>query len=157
MAYLDCAVSTSILGKDAICNVAPVQEPNISLNTPSHVPIYTMQSLLLRLKKLPYAAKRAFLVKDMPQNLVAVSELVDSGCSVHMYFWGFGIDYEGETIYKGWRERGSRLFRMNLDETGGSMITPIANLSKYSVEAPSILPQIGAPTASTNATTRNSS
>ena len=75
-----------------------------------HVPIYTTQSLLLRLKKLPHAAKRAFLVKDIPHNLVAVSELVDAGCSVHMYFWGFNINYEGETIYKRCRNRGSCLF-----------------------------------------------
>ena len=55
----------------------------------------------MRLKKLSQAAKRAFLVKDIPHNLVAVSKLVDAGCSIHMYFWGFDIDYEGETIYKG--------------------------------------------------------
>ena len=84
-----------------MCDVAPVQEPNISLNTPLHVSIYTTQSLLLRLTKLPYAAKRAILVKDIPHNLVAVSELVDAGCSVHMYFWDFDIDYKGEAIYKG--------------------------------------------------------
>ena len=99
--YLDCAASTSILGMDAICDVAPVQEPNISLNRPSHVPIYTSQSLPLRLLKLPHAAKPTFLVKDIPHNLVPVSELVNAGCSVHMYFWGFNIDYEGEIIYKG--------------------------------------------------------
>ena len=104
------------------------------------MPIYTTQSLLLRLKKLPYAAKRAFLVKDIPHNLVAVSELVDAGCSVHMYWWGFDIDYEGETIYKGWREKGSRLFRMNLDDTGGNRITPTVDPSEYSVDKSAICP-----------------
>jgi hypothetical protein len=31
-----------------------------------------------------------------------------------MYIWGFNIDYEGETIYKEWREKGLQLFEMNL-------------------------------------------
>ena len=74
------------------------------------MPIYTTKSLLLRLKKFPSAAKRAFLVKDIPHNLVAVSELVDAGCSVHMYSWGFNIDDEDIPLYKGWRKKGSRLF-----------------------------------------------
>ena len=64
-AYLDCAASTSIPGKDALCTVAQVQEPNIPLNTLLHVPIYTLQSLLLGPKKLPYTAKREFIVKDI--------------------------------------------------------------------------------------------
>ena len=81
--------------------MAPTQEPNISLNTPSYVKIHTTESLLLKLKKLPPAARRAFRVSDIPHNLIAVSELVDAGCSVHVYYWGFNIDYEGKTIYKG--------------------------------------------------------
>ena len=107
-AHLECAVSTSIFGKDAICDVTLVYEPNISLNMPSHLPIYKTQSLLARLKKLPHAATRAFLVKDTPHNLVTISKLVDTRCSAHMYFWSFDIDYKGETIYKGWREREAR-------------------------------------------------
>jgi hypothetical protein len=83
--YLDCAVSMSIPGKEAACNMVPVQQPSISLNTPSHVPIHTTKSLLLKLKKLPIAARKAFLIRDILHNLVAVSELIDAGCSVHMY------------------------------------------------------------------------
>ena len=100
-AYSDYDTSTSILGKEAAYNVAPVQEPNISLNTPSHVPIHTTESLFLKLKKLPIAPRKAFLVKDIPHNLVAVSELVDAGYIIHLFFWGFDIDCESETMYKG--------------------------------------------------------
>ena len=50
---------------------------------------------------MPPKARKAFLVEDIPHNLVAVAELVDAGCSVHMYSWGFDIDLEGETLYKG--------------------------------------------------------
>ena len=103
-AYLDSAASVSIVGKEANCKVADVQEPNIQLGTPSHVPIATTKTMELLLHKLPKKARRAFLVKDVPHNLVAVAELVDAGCSIHLFTWGFDIDLEGETIYKGWRE-----------------------------------------------------
>ena len=90
------------------------------------------------------AAKCAFLAKDIPHNLIVVSELVDARCRVHMYFWGFVIDYKGDTTFKGWRERererGSRLFRRNLDDTGGNRITPTVDPSKYSVDKSAICP-----------------
>ena len=73
---------------------------NFALNTPSHVPIYTSETLKLRLKKLPEKARGAFSLAEVPHNLVAVATLVDAGCSVHMYYWGFEIDYNGEAIYK---------------------------------------------------------
>ena len=84
------------------------------------------------LKKLPPKARKAFLVEDIPHNLVAVSELVDAGCSVHMYDWGFDIDLEGETIYKGWREGPhSRLFRMSLTDDNVGPIQPPADPSEW--------------------------
>ena len=86
----------------------------------------------LLLHKLPKKARLAFLVKDVPHNLVAVAELVDAGCSVHLYTWGFDIDLEGETIYKGWREGpNSRLFRMNLTDDGGGTIQPAHDPATY--------------------------
>ena len=68
------------------------------------MPIRTSKTMEVLLHKLPKKARRAFLVNEVPHNLVAVAELVDAGCSVHFYSWGFDIDLEGETIYKGWRE-----------------------------------------------------
>jgi hypothetical protein len=98
------------------------------------VPIHATGILLLKLKKPPSASRRAFRMNNIHHNFVAVSKLVDAGCSVHMYFWGFEIDYEGETIYKGWREKGSRLFRMDLNDTRKNRITPTANPAEYNTE-----------------------
>ena len=68
----------------------------------------------------------------MPHNLVADAELVDAGCSVDFYSWGFDIDLEGETIYKGWREGpGSRLFRINLTDDGCGTIQPDAEPASF--------------------------
>ena len=60
VAFLDAAASVTILGDEAECNVALKQEPNFPLGTPSHVPIFTSQTLELKLKKLPPKARRAF-------------------------------------------------------------------------------------------------
>ena len=79
---------------------------------PSHVPIHTTKTLELRLKRLPLKARQAFRVDDIPHNLVAVATLVDAGCSVHVYYWGFEIEYNGEVIYKEWREGKSNVFQM---------------------------------------------
>jgi hypothetical protein len=97
-AFLDSAASASILGKDAACAIEKIQDSNFILNTPSHVPIFTSKTLELLLNRLPQAARKAFRVDNIPHNLVAVATLVDAGCSVHFYYWGFDIDYNGETI-----------------------------------------------------------
>ena len=67
------------------------------------------------MEKIPPAARRAFRIDNIPHNLVAASELVDARYGIYLHRTGFGINYEGETLYKGWQERGSILFRMNLD------------------------------------------
>ena len=107
-----------MLGAAAAVDVAEVQKMNLALNTPSHIPIYTSETLQLRLKRLPEKAREAFRVAEVPHNLVAVATLVDADCSVHMYYWGFEVDYNGETIYKGWREPNSKLFKMSLTDDG---------------------------------------
>ena len=101
IAYLDSGASETILSAAAAADVAKIKKPNFALNTPSHVPIHTSKTLELRLKKLPEKAREAFRMDDVPHNLVAVATLVDAVYSVHMYYWGFEVDYNGETIYKG--------------------------------------------------------
>ena len=91
----------SIMSDEADCGVAPIQEPNLSLGAPARVPIFTTETLLLKLKKLPEQARRAFRVGDAPHNLVAVAELADAGCRTYFQRTGFEIDYNGEMIYRG--------------------------------------------------------
>ena len=78
----------TILGRKTKCKEAKVQEPNSALNTPAAVPIHTTKTLEILLNKLSPKARRAFRVDDVPHNLVAVAELVDAGCSVHLHIWG---------------------------------------------------------------------
>ena len=104
VAFLDAAASVTTLGDEAECDVATKQEPNFPLGTPAHVPIFTSQTLELKLKKLPPKVRRAFRVKNAPHNLVSVAELVDADCGVYIYKTGFDIEYNGEIIYRGWRD-----------------------------------------------------
>ena len=111
-------MSASILWKDAICAVTEIQEENSSLNTQSHVPIFTTRTLELLLYKFFTAARKAFRVDSIPHSIVAVATFFGTGCSVHWYDWGFNADYNGETIYKDRREGRSNLFQMSLIDDG---------------------------------------
>ena len=61
------------------------------------------ETLELLLKKIPEAARKAFRVPDIPHNLIAPYELVDAGCGFHLYKHSAEIEFEGETLYRGWR------------------------------------------------------
>ena len=54
---------------------------------------------------------------------------------MHLYRTGFDIDYKGETLYKGWRERTSRLWRMNLDDNCGNRLTLDYDADEYDVSS----------------------
>ena len=99
-----------------------MQEPNFPLGTPAKVPIFTSQTLRLKLRKLPPKARRAFRVKDAPHNLVSVAELCDAGCGVYIHETGFEIEYNGEILYRGWRDAdtNSRLWKMSLTDADDS-------------------------------------
>ena len=99
--YLYTAASKTILCKEAAADVTDTQKPNFSLGTPSHIPIHITKMLELQLRRLSMKARQAFQVNNISYNLVTVATLVDAGCSVHVYYWGFEIEYNGEIIYKG--------------------------------------------------------
>ena len=92
-AYLDCGASITCLGKEAACIIATIQEQNIALGAPRNIPIMTTKMLELLLKKLPTKARRAFLVPEIPHNLVAAAKLVNAGCSIYLHKTGFEIGF----------------------------------------------------------------
>ena len=130
-AFLDSAASVSCMGKEANCPRAKTQVPNISLDTPSNVPIRTTETLELPMNKLPQAAKKAYRVGEIPHNIMAAAELCDAGCSVHLYKHNAAIDYEGETLYRGWRDRPSRLWRFNINPDHSNRLTPLLDEDEY--------------------------
>ena len=111
--------------------ISEEQETNKILGTPKKAAIVTTETLELMLKKLPKSARKAFRVPDITQNLIAACELVDAGCGVHLYKHSTEIEYEGETLYQGWRDKPSRLWRFSLTSKGEKRSTPPNDQEEY--------------------------
>ena len=93
--------------------------------------IVTTETLELMLKKIPKTARKAFRVPDTPHNLIAACELTDAVCGVHMYKHSAEIKFEGETLYQGWRDKNSRLWRFSLTSKGVKRSTPPTDPEEY--------------------------
>ena len=57
------------------------------------------------MNKLPEEAKVSFEVPDLSHNLLSGPELADAGCTLRLDKYGADIELEGETLYKGWRDK----------------------------------------------------
>jgi hypothetical protein len=130
-AFIDSAASISLVGQKALYKIAAIQEKNKSLGIPNGASMETTQTVELLLPNFPKAARRAFLVPNITHNLVAVSELCDAGCTVFFHKHGVEIEYEGEVIGRGWRDKQSRLWRVPLISEGGGPVTPHTPPEEY--------------------------
>ena len=74
------------------------------------------------MNKLPQNAKTAFTVPKIPHNILAGAELVDAGCTLHLDKHMAEIELEGEILYRGWRDRPTRLWKFNIDPNDGNRL-----------------------------------
>ena len=123
-AFVDSAASLTLLQQEAIYKIAKVQESTKVLGTPNGSPMYTKKTIELLLPKLPPKARKGYTVPNITNNLVSVAELCDADCNVFFHKHGVEIDFDGEIIGRGWRDRPSRLWRIPLTSEGGDRITP---------------------------------
>ena len=130
------------MGEEAKCNVAKIQNQNKELDTPAGVPIRTTKTLELEMTKLPSQARTAYKVPKLPHNIISGAELVDAGCQLHLDKHGAEIEYEGETLYKGWRDQPSRLWRFNITPDEGNRITPLLDEEECDVASGMVLSAI---------------
>ena len=72
----------------------------------------TSETLELLLKKLPPKARRAFRCPNIRHKLLAVCELCDAGCIVLFREDAVEVEYNGEIILRGWRDKRTRLWRV---------------------------------------------
>ena len=72
----------------------------------------TSETLELLLKKLPPKARRAFRCPKIRHNLIAVAELCNAGCIVLFRMDAVLVEYNGEIILRGWRDKRSNLWRV---------------------------------------------
>ena len=77
------------------------------------------------MNKLPEGAKVSFEVPELPHNLLSGPELADGGCTIWLDQYGAEIELEGETLYKGWRDKATRLWSFNIDPNDGSRLIPL--------------------------------
>ena len=149
---LDSSASVSLLGREAQCKRGDVQESNKTFGTPNIASIVTTETLELLLQKLPSAYRRAFRMPDIPHNLILTRELADAGCGIHLYKHYGEIDYEGETIYRGWRDQTTRFWRFNLTSKGGGRITPHTDPAEFNTSNGMVLASIEKPVVSNSNT-----
>ena len=84
----------------------------------------TQKTIELLLPKWPEKARKGYTVPNITNNLVSVAELCDAGCTVFFHEHGVDIEYEGEVIGRGWRDRPSKLWRISLTSEGVGRVTP---------------------------------
>ena len=115
-ALVDSAASLTLLMKNAPSAEAATQEANKTITIPNGTNMQTNKTLQLLLSKLPPAARRGFRLNKIMHNLVAVSELCDSGCEVRFNDEEVLITHNKEIISKGWRDKSTRLWRIPIVE-----------------------------------------
>ena len=142
-ALLDSAASISLLGREAQCKRADFQESNKTLGTPNRASIVTTETLELILQNLPSASRRAFRVPEIPHNLIADSKLANSGCGIHLYKHYGKIDYEGETLYRGWHDQSTRCWRFDLTSNSGGRLTPHTYPTEFNTSNGVVLASVG--------------
>ena len=72
----------------------------------------TSETLELLLNKLPKKARKAFRCPNIRHNLIAVCELCDAGCIVMFRKHAVEVEYNGEIILRGWRDKSTKLWRV---------------------------------------------
>ena len=131
-ALLDYAASVTCLGRNAIAVRAKIQEQNFQLGTPRKgARLMTTETLELLLNKLPPKARRAFGVPDIQHKLIACAELINAGCSVYLHKHGCETVYDGEILYKGWRDTIKRLWRVSYAQDATNRITTYTYPEEY--------------------------
>ena len=136
---MDTAALFTYLGEDAASKDAAVQLPNKKLDTPSTVPITTTRTRELLMNKLPHQAKTAFTVPCLPHNILAGAELVDAGCTLYLDKHMAEIELEGEVLYRGWRDRPSRLWKFNIDPNDCNRLMPMPDNEILDTKAGTIM------------------
>ena len=94
-----------MVGRKALRKIAEVQERNKTLGIPNRATMETTQTVELLLDKCSKAARKAYRVPHITTNLVAVSELYDTGYTVYFHKHGVQIEFKGEVIGRGWRDK----------------------------------------------------
>eukprot|EP00804_Cyclotella_cryptica_P000188 CCRYP_016177-RA/>CCRYP_016177-RA protein AED:0.43 eAED:0.43 QI:0/-1/0/1/-1/1/1/0/196 len=122
-ALLDTGANISLLQAGAPAHRASSQTSAKTVTQPNGT-LLTTETLLLFVNKLPSNAQIAHRSPGISNNLLAASELVDTGCELFFHSTGCEVTYNGEIILRGWRDPTTRLWWVSLIPDGGNNIFP---------------------------------
>ena len=91
----------------------------------------TTETIELLLEQWPTQMRRGFRVPNIVHNLVSVAEICDAGGGVYFSQHGVEIEFEGETIGRGWRDPTNRLWRIPITSEGAKRNVPSTDPSEY--------------------------
>ena len=108
-ALIDTGANISLLQTGAPATRASTQLANMSVTQPKGS-LFTTETLLLLLNKLPNSARVAHRAPGITNNLLAASELADAGCELFFHSTGCEVTHNGEILLRGWRDPETRLW-----------------------------------------------
>jgi hypothetical protein len=123
-AFLDTAANISLLASGAPSDKASAQLTPKSVMQPKGDRLFTTETLLLLLNKLPLEAREAHRAPGITNNLISAATLADAGCEIFFHKTGCEVSLNGEIILRGWRDPETRLWRVSLLPEGGNHIIP---------------------------------
>jgi len=138
-ALIDSAASITLVKTNTKAGRAKLQELSKILGIPNGGQMKTTETIELLLKKLPPAARKGHRCPGITNNLLAVSELCDAGCSVYFHKHGVEVEYNGEIVLRGWRDPTNRLWRVPLTSEGGTNIIPSTHVEEINPSGSLIL------------------
>ena len=107
---LDTTANISLLTPHVPAKKNMTTLPTKTIIQPSGDIITTWRNVTLLLPKLPQAAKEAYRMSGLTNNLLSASALADAGCELYLHQTGCGVAHNGEIILRGWCDPITRLW-----------------------------------------------
>ena len=111
---LDSSANISLLANGAPANESATQLPRKKILQPAGARMFTTKTTELLISKLTKAIRELHLAPGIINNLISVSVLCDSGCEVFFHSTGCEISFNGEIIFRGWRDMQTNIWRISL-------------------------------------------
>ena len=147
-ALIDSAATISLLTSHTTASKASAQEPSKTVIIPDGKNLATTDTVLLNLPELPDAARRAYRLPSIMNNLLSVAELCDAGCTVLFENDKVSVkSKENKIILTGWRDSRNNLWRVPLvDSQMKAPPQPPSQAMKSNVDKPKQVSQANAAT-----------
>ncbi len=108
-ALLDTTANISLLTPQAPAQITMTLLPPKTIMQPSGNTLTTSGNVTFLLPKLPPAAKEAYRIAGLTNNLLSALALADAGCKLFFHQTGCEVMHNSKIILRGWRDPTTRL------------------------------------------------